>query len=183
MPNGRTIELAVAVLHSHSANPAPDPVIFLAGGPGQSALLGIAELLAASWIRDDRDLIVFDQRGSGYSTPSLQCPETEYAAYGSWETAQEAIDAQIRQTMVCRDRLVAAGIDLAAYDAVASAKDVQLRRALGHEQWNLYGISYGTHLALEVMRLDGSDPIVVLRQGIHPELDRSPEESDVPSLT
>jgi pimeloyl-ACP methyl ester carboxylesterase len=53
----------------------------------------------------------------------------------------------------CRERLVAEGVALGAYDSVANAADVEdLRRALGYEQWNLYGISYGTRLALTVMR-------------------------------
>jgi pimeloyl-ACP methyl ester carboxylesterase len=53
----------------------------------------------------------------------------------------------------CRDRLVEADVDLGAYNSAASAADVDdLRRALGYSEWNLYGSSYGTRLALTVMR-------------------------------
>ncbi|MFD6986580.1 alpha/beta hydrolase, partial [Streptomyces sp. NPDC059956] len=60
----------------------------------------------------------------------------------------------VEATKACRDKLAARGIDLSAYNDTESAADyADLRTALGIEQWNLYGISYGTHLALVSMRL------------------------------
>jgi pimeloyl-ACP methyl ester carboxylesterase len=142
-PDRASIELAVAIIPSRSANPRPDPIIYLEGGPGGSALLGIS-----SWIdsplRDDRELILFDQRGTGLSLPSLNCVEEELAEDDETST-QAVID--------CRDRLIADGVDLNAYTTAANATDVaDLIDQLGYDEVNLFGISYGTRLALAVLR-------------------------------
>ncbi len=153
-PEGRLIRLHYAVFPSEAETPAPDPVVYLHGGPGGGALEQVAWELDAYPFLADRDLIVFDQRGSGFSTPSLDCPEITEAETElldedrdvGWTTWANALEG-------CRDRLRDEGIDLDAYDTDASAADVEdLRRALGIERWNLYGISYGTRLALTVMR-------------------------------
>lgn len=152
-PGGRTIDLAVAVLHRTTTGAETDPVLFLSGGPGQGALVETAVLWAGSSIREDHDLVLVDQRGTGYSTPALQCHELEYPAFDAYATLDEAVAASVRAAAICRDRLVAAGIDLTAYDTVAGAADIErLRAALGFERWNLYGVSYGTRVALEVIR-------------------------------
>ena len=76
----RTIRLHVAVVSSRSSTPAPDPVIFLAGGPGVYTLFFAHEHIETfEDILNERDLILFDQRGVGYSEPALDCPETEEA--------------------------------------------------------------------------------------------------------
>jgi pimeloyl-ACP methyl ester carboxylesterase len=157
-PTGRAIRLAVAILRSHSADPAPDPVVYLAGGPGGPVLpfLGLPGALApfAPYLAE-RDVVLFDQRGVGLSEPSLDCPEMAAArdailAAGDAETAG-ALEASA--AAACRARLAGLGIDLAAYTTAASAADVDdLRQALGYEQVNLLGISYGTRLALTVLR-------------------------------
>lgn len=153
--DSRAIRLAVAIVRSRSDSPAPDPVAFLAGGPGSSAVAYASEPLDSPFL-DTRDLILVDQRGAGYSEPHLACPEWEAALVENLtrvlsdeeETARE-VEAAIR----CRDRLIGEGVDLAAYNTAASAADLDaLRRVLGYAQWNLYGVSYGTRLALTVMR-------------------------------
>jgi pimeloyl-ACP methyl ester carboxylesterase len=113
-------------------------------GQGLDAVLG------------QRDLILFDQRGTGYSQPRLDCPERisvtgHVLAVGlaAPETQEVILDAFRR----CRDRLAGQGIDLTAYHSAASAADLNdLRAALGYEELNLYAVSYGTRLALTVMR-------------------------------
>lgn len=157
-PGSPVIELAVAVFRSASDSPAPDPVVYLEGGPGGDALeliplvfeRGFAHLL------EDRDVIFFDQRGTGYSTPSLACPEVRELGL---EMLDDVLDPDQQVSMLieelsrCRDRLEREGAVLDAYSSVASASDLEdLRRALGYEEWNLYGISYGTRLALTTMR-------------------------------
>ena len=139
-PDGRRIVLHVAVVRSDAATPLPDPVVYLEGGPGGSALT--TGFYAYPFL-ERRDVIVMDQRGTGYSEPSLQCSEFVFLL------GQAEADALRR----CRTRLVGQGIDLADYHTAASAADLEdLRRALGYEQWNLYGVSYGTRLALTVLR-------------------------------
>ncbi|MGB3714310.1 MAG: alpha/beta hydrolase [Candidatus Promineifilaceae bacterium] len=156
--NGRTLRLHVAVFKSDNANPAPDPIVYLAGGPGADVLevvqfefeTAFAPLLA------DRDLILFDQRGTGYSEPSLACPELSDATYEmlALELSFEEVAARNADALFeCRDRLVGEGVDLSAYNSAESASDVNaLRLALGYDEWNLYGTSYGTRLAQTVMR-------------------------------
>lgn len=139
-PNSRDIRLAVAIVRAE--NPLPDPIIYLEGGPGGSALYGIDGWLDFELL-ENRDFILIDQRGTGYSDPRLVCPEGE--EYDDMETDEYA-DA-------CREVLERQNIDLAMYTSANSAADIaDLRKALGYEQVNLYGISYGTRLALTVMR-------------------------------
>jgi pimeloyl-ACP methyl ester carboxylesterase len=158
-PGGRMIQLAVAILRSSSAHPAPDPLVYLAGGAGGSMLntAGMVSLQAIfGGILASRDVIVFDQRGTGNSSPSLNCPEVEVETYQDLTQTLSQTDLQqnyLQAVRACHDRLVAQGINFAAYTSAASAADVNdLRRSLGYAQWNLYGISYGTRLALTIMR-------------------------------
>jgi pimeloyl-ACP methyl ester carboxylesterase len=155
--NGKTIRLHVAVFKSTSTTPAPDPVVFLAGGPGGHALEGVP--ISDAWFApflSDRDFIIFDQRGTGYSEPALDCPEFVDLAYNTLDDdlrAQEAAKRTIETALQCHDRLASQGINLAAYNDSENTADLNdLRLALGYDQWNLYGVSYGTLLALNAMR-------------------------------
>lgn len=154
-PDSRTIRLAVAILKSRSEDPAPDPVVYLAGGPGGSAL-GEAGLGFGSPFLDDRDFILLEQRGTRYSEPWLDCPELDVVIVDNLGQAlsfEEEMALKVEAAIQCRDRLLGGGVNLAAYNSAAIASDFEdLRRVLGYEQWNLYGISNGTRLALTVMR-------------------------------
>lgn len=157
-PEGNQVELPVVLIHSRADEPAPDPVIYLEGGPGGAGLLALEDLQRHP-ILDERDLIVFDQRGTGFALPSLNCPESEAGD----ENATEA----------CRDRLLDEGINLDAYNSAASAADIRdLVFALGFEQVNLWGVSYGTKLALTTLR-DHPDVVrsVILDSVYPPEVD------------
>jgi len=103
----------------------------------------------------DRDYILLDQRGNGFSTPRIECTET-----ASWleksETFYTVDDFKIKgiESMArCRERLMAKGIRIESYNSNENAADVDaVRQALGINQWNLVGVSYGSRLALTVMR-------------------------------
>ncbi len=154
------VELAVAVFPARSPDPAPDPIVYLEGGPGGHVLDAVrlthAQLVAP--LQDRRDVILFDQRGVGRSTPALGCPEitaaTREAEDGGPEVgAAEAERAFLDALVACRARLEADGVDLATFTTIDNAHDVEaIRVALGYESWNLFGISYGTRLGLEVLR-------------------------------
>jgi pimeloyl-ACP methyl ester carboxylesterase len=105
---------------------------------------------------ESRDYVLFNQRGTHYTEPSLVCPgQDEFRLdIAAQDLDQKERDArEIEFLLGCRDYLVEQGINLAAYDSAANAADVDdLRIALGYDQVNLYGISYGTRLALTVMR-------------------------------
>jgi pimeloyl-ACP methyl ester carboxylesterase len=157
-PQGRQIRLHVAVLASTDASPAPDPVIHLAGGPGSSALAAALPILrkGGSEILKRRDYILFDQRGTQYSDPYLYClPYDEYLwdAHELDLSLDEYYDGGLPKLAACIQDWQTQGINLAAYTSAESASDVNdLRLALGYDQVNLYGTSYGTRLALTVMR-------------------------------
>jgi pimeloyl-ACP methyl ester carboxylesterase len=155
-PESPTIRLAVARWKGQGAAPAPEPVIFLQGGPGSRSLDSAFVRSIAPLITPTRDYIAFDQRGTGRSEPSLDCPEARAQGYrddvarvGVADAMQHEIDAEL----ACRDRLVAQGITLGAYDSAQSAADVNdIRAVFGYAQVNLLGISYGTRLGLTVLR-------------------------------
>lgn len=153
----RTIRLHIAIVPSASDAPAPDPMVYLSGGPGGRTLNAAGYYVQL--FRDvlkERDVILFDQRGIGYSEPSLNCPEYEEAWLAHIEERlddDERLAITLEAFSVCRERLVADGVNLSAYNSAASAADLEdLRQALGYETLNLLGISYGTRLALTAMR-------------------------------
>lgn len=151
---GQTIRLAVATRKAAAANPKPDPILFLTGGPGGSGL-GEGPGVAKAW-HTDRDVIFLDQRGAMKSEPFLSCPEVDIfmeSTVGLSWLAPATIRQAAATTRKCRDRLAAAGAELAAYNSTENAADVaDLRIAMGIKEWNIYGASYGSDLALHTLR-------------------------------
>ncbi|MEV8626112.1 alpha/beta fold hydrolase [Streptomyces sp. NPDC051079] len=153
---GRRITLAVAIIPAVTRKPAGDPIVWLAGGPGDDAVSEIPMALNGGLNRD-RDLIFMSQRGTYSADPELTCLNIDQfnaRALGLVSNASSTGRLHVRATRECRDRLVDRGADLSAYDDTESAADyADLRKALGIRQWNVFGISYGTDLALQYMRL------------------------------
>jgi len=154
-PNGRTIRLMVTKFPATSAERQADPVVYVAGGPGDVAPWEVSSLVAADFIHD-RDLVVMSQRGTYFSKPPLTCaPADDFdrrlLGLRFYSAATER--AHIAATRACRDALAATGADLAAYNSTESAADfADLRRTLGYAAWNVYGTSYGSFLAQVIMR-------------------------------
>jgi pimeloyl-ACP methyl ester carboxylesterase len=175
-PTRATVRLPLMIFRSRSANPAADPVIFTAGGPGASSLGGFSSGGPASGksikLLDRRDFIVFEQRGTQYAQPTLRCPEVEDAqqrAYLQGFSSNVAAQQELVAVNQCHDRLVSEGIDLSAYNTEEIAADlVDLRKALRLSSWNLYGLSYGTWVMLDVMRLDHDAIRSVLLESVEP---------------
>jgi pimeloyl-ACP methyl ester carboxylesterase len=159
---GRVSLIVVKVPARRRGGATRPPVLALAGGPGQSAtnafIFGGGELRP---LYRDRDLIIFDQRGTGRSD-LLRCRELERSNLLSAGAAAQA----------CARRL---GPRRAFYTSRDSADDIDaLRQALGAEKVALYGTSYGTKLSLvyalrypgrvdrlvldSVAEVDGPDP-------------------------
>jgi pimeloyl-ACP methyl ester carboxylesterase len=181
-PGSARIRLPVVRLKTANPNPGP-PVIFLAGGPGNAGTRALMGSLAphAARIRAFADVIAFDQRGTGDSTPSLavagrfDLPSAVSVDSPSARERIAALGGMIRSTVESR------GIDLSAYNTVESADDVEwLRRALGVEKVVLWGHSYGTHLALAVVKRHGEHIARVLLGGVNGLDDRwrDPADSD-----
>ena len=102
-PEGKSIELAVLTLKSRGPSKA-DPILFLQGGPGGAALSTIEFWQELSW-RDSRDIILLDQRGTGYGEPNLKCPELFRNLDFKEATAE------------CRLRLSGQGYDLSTFNS------------------------------------------------------------------
>ncbi len=92
-PESRTITLAVARLHARTDDPRPDPVVQLEGGPGFASLEDVDSYAQATHL-DDRDYVLWDQRGTGFSEPNLDCTEVNAAIWSTFETTDPATDEQ-----------------------------------------------------------------------------------------
>lgn len=172
-PDGRAIDLRIAVLPAVSRRPESDPLFFLAGGPGQAATEAYPALAAAfQRINQYRDIVLVDQRGTGGShklmcgtatpdatrtaTPDATAtPGGSTASSGTAEinhVLEDGVDVQEIQSQAreCLDRLDA---DPRQYTTTIAMADLdRVRAALGYERINLYGVSYGTRAALEYAR-------------------------------
>ncbi|MDT0353048.1 alpha/beta fold hydrolase [Pseudonocardia charpentierae] len=152
--DGRTIRLPVFRAKATAPDPAPDPLVYLTGGPGGSSTISVGAKIAAGW-NATRDVIFLEQRGSYKAEPVLSCPEIDTFA-AEWVGSDTLDPATARRSAdavgACHDRL-AANADLAAYNTSENSADVaDLRTALGIAEWNLYGASYGSDLALQTLR-------------------------------
>ena len=151
-PQGATIKLPF--IYVESSNPArqPDPVLFTGGGPGLSSLHPVTSIDRRSLLRD-RDHIAFEQRGTHFAQPNLECEglgQSIQRAYLDHASVDEVVAAAISQ---CRTKLTQQGIDLSAYNTDESAADIEdLRRLLHIDSLNLMGISYSGGLMMAVLQ-------------------------------
>ncbi len=175
---GQTLSLPVAIIRA-GKGARPDPVVYLAGGPGDGAWLDPDrvewwwEFVAnTEWPRQ-RDLILYDQRGSGLVEPRIDCQELEVIALDLLTTSDAALAAKLQReaAAACAKRLVEEGHNPGAYTSRDSAADLHdLFQALNVPAWNVYGLSYGTRLGLEYMRQYPDDiRSVILDSVIPPE--------------
>ena len=155
-PSGSKIEIFYTVIQSASRENQPDPLVYLVGGPGSSG----SQLLQTSFraylraFAGQRDIIVIDQRGTGYSNPPLYCREVlfrldEILQSHHTEHAELVLDILTD----CHSRLSGKGVQLDTFHSENNARDiVNVLLSLGYERWNLVGVSYGSRLALAMMR-------------------------------
>lgn len=155
-PEGTRISLAFAVLKARTLSPAPDPLVYLHGGPGGGAVRDLAGIVVPLWEghRARRDVVTFDQRAAGISSDMVTCFSTfETSLLDLFQPAKLDDSKQKEIFSKCTAELKEEGRDLSAYNTVQNARDVQaIMQTLGYPEYNIYGVSYGTKLALEVMR-------------------------------
>jgi pimeloyl-ACP methyl ester carboxylesterase len=166
--DSRRIQLAFAVLKARTQSPAHDPVVYLHGGPGGGAVKDLWSIVVPIFdqFRGRRDLVTFDQRAAGISSDMVACLDTLGANIVSLMAPGALPESTSEGDLVaqCLDEIKAKSGDITAYNTTQNAFDTQaLMRALGYDEWNLYGISYGTQLALEVMRSapEGTRSVVI----------------------
>lgn len=154
-PDGRRIRIFVMRAPAVAAKPAPDPIVYLSGGPGGAGSFEVA-FMVKHGLNAERDVIFVDQRGTHRAEPRVACPGWEQFIYDSvgmpfaTDSTTARDSAAIKE---CRDQWAARGVDLAAYNSTENAADIaDLRVALGIASWNVYGVSYGSKLALTLLR-------------------------------
>ncbi|MEJ2415554.1 MAG: alpha/beta fold hydrolase [Exilibacterium sp.] len=163
-------ELPVAVIRDTSEDHRDDALLYLAGGPGDVSQMSEPQIESWLYWLDSaglsRDLILFDQRGTGRSRPNLDCEAYDNFSLRvlhrnvDMETEYREGLAVLRQ---CLSSLKSRGFDPAHFSTQLGAADVRgLMRQLDYSSWNLLGVSYGTRLALQVADV----PITGLRSAI-----------------
>lgn len=165
------------------------PVVYAAGGPGGAT--GLESRWIGYWfdwvseVDWPADIIFYDQRGVGLSQPSIDCQgvrDVAIAMAGSDLPTEQQYRALSEAQQQCSARLVAEGWNLNRFDSQHNADDLlDLVATLGLEQWQLYGVSYGTRLALQVMRRQPSGLQAVVLDSVYPP-QRQGERADTPLL-
>jgi pimeloyl-ACP methyl ester carboxylesterase len=156
-----TVRFHVARLHAPDAidGAEDNPLVYLDGGPGGDSLEAVPFSYDTLFkpFNVNHDLVMWDQRGTGYGDPSLGCEPVDQATDDNLAVAGTQADelaAETEALVGCIEDWRAAGIDLSTFNSVISAHDLEaVRLALGIESWNVLGISYGTRLAQSYMRL------------------------------
>jgi pimeloyl-ACP methyl ester carboxylesterase len=150
-PQSPRIRLAVVIIAAtDETRRKPDPLFLAQGGPGGSTIGSFAQVLLDDPAKrpvTDRDLVLWDQRGTFFSQPRLQCRESS-------RLPPDADEARQREAMQqCGERLKREAQDLSAFNSLENARDIQaLSRALAYQAFNFYGVSYGTELGQFLMR-------------------------------
>jgi pimeloyl-ACP methyl ester carboxylesterase len=145
-PDGPTIDVFVARIAALSSEPRPDPLVLIAGGPGQSTVdMYLQQRGAFESVRRERDLILVDQRGTGRSAAGFECSVPDDLSLDTTGTVELT-----RVVDECRASLTH---DPRFYTTTVAVQDLdRVRAELGIEQWNLYGVSYGTRVAQHYLR-------------------------------
>lgn len=154
-PGSRKIRLGYVRFASTAAKPGP-PIVYLAGGPGgegTGAATGPRFPIFMA-LREVADVIAFDQRGTGLSTSLPERPAS---------TRPPPVFTEVGLTDYFRAEFQSAwadwtkaGVAMTGYNTEQNADDIDdLRRHLGADKVDLWGISYGTHLALSVLKRHG----------------------------
>ena len=157
--NGKTIKLAVTVISAKKQTSKQVPLVFIQGGPGAGTIGGLE-----GWLNhpahETRDIVLLDLRGTGFSKPSLapelgrQFLDVLAANYN----AETEIAKRIKLVLDSEDELVKKGVDISSYNSVSIASDLHaLKIALGYTTWNVYGVSYGTYVALNYVSIHPDD--------------------------
>lgn len=146
-PDGKTIGINFAVLPAVRESKQNDPLLILAGGPGQAAT-ELANMIDRTFqsVRQQRDILLIDQRGTGKSHP-LSCAMSHVEELVKTD---DAIDlAEVAEQCLAKFE----DTDLTQYHTVNAIRDFEaVRKALGYNQVNLYGGSYGSRAGLVYMR-------------------------------
>jgi len=160
---GRKVPLKVVVVPALASSPQADPLVLLAGGPGQGAAKLARQVMPLlDRIQRQRDLVFVDQRGTGDSGP-LKCEPVSPDA-----PLSEQFDDTFPEKAF-RDCLAGYEADVRLYTTPIAMDDLdEVRQALGYQQLNLWGVSYGTRAALVYLRQHPEHVRTVILDGVAP---------------
>jgi pimeloyl-ACP methyl ester carboxylesterase len=164
-----TITLRIAVVPALSLEPARDPLVPIAGGPGSSSIRFYAGWAQAfERVRRERDILLVDQRGTGESAP-MTCDANDDIVEGDYSA-----EDTLRAVADCLARLPH---DPRFFTTSIAVQDLEaVRSALGYESLNLYGSSYGTRVAQHfARRYPGSTRTVIVDGVVAPQVPLGPE--------
>ncbi len=177
-PEAGKVRLPVAIIRSRIIPSQPDPVVFIAGGPGAAPVASARTLekFAAHRFGENRDIILFSQRGSLGTTPELRCDrlrDQRQLVYLEDHDLKQRDRAIRRVATDCLRQLRNQGLPPGVWSSAAIARDLRdLRQSLGLSSWNLLAVSYGTLIAQEVARVDAKGVrSMVLDSLVSPESD------------
>ncbi len=160
-PASDQLELSVAVVPALNLNPEPDPLVPIAGGPGQGSIQFYSALARAfEGVRRERDILLMDQRGTGGSA-RMNCPIDDAVVEGPFSSA-----VTVEYTQSCLAQLPH---DPRYFTTSVAVSDLEaLRLALGYPSLNLLGVSYGTRVAQHYARRYPSSTRSLVLDGVLP---------------
>ena len=155
------IELRIAVVPALNLTPEPDPVVPIAGGPGQGSVQFYTAYSGAfEPLRRNRDILLVDQRGTGESS-TMDCEFDDDIVEGDYST-----ELTIKYTRQCLDSLPH---DSRFFTTSVAVRDLDaVREALGYPALNLYGISYGSRVAQHYARQFPDNTRTIIIDGVVP---------------
>jgi len=155
------IELRVVVVPALNLAPEPDPLVPIAGGPGQGSVQFYSAYAGAfENVRRNRDILIVDQRGTGESSP-MDCPVDDSLVEGQYST-----EMTVEYTQSCLEQLPR---DPRFFTTSVAVTDLEaVREALGYPALNLYGVSYGTRVAQHFARQYPAAVRTIVLDGVVP---------------
>jgi pimeloyl-ACP methyl ester carboxylesterase len=182
-PDGGRFKLAVVVVKSAQQPAFPDPVVYISGGPGSPLTIYAAQHARMAYA-SRRDLILVDQRGTGRSEPKI-CPDFDGALFdAALAVGADPSDAALARRRAvyaaCRAEASAHGIDRRDFGTRVTVADFEwVRRALGIKRWNVYGISYGTTVAMTLVTLHPDTVRAAVLDSLYPPDPRPMQSANV----
>ncbi len=158
-PNGKTLELAVAIFPSTDSIHEPDPIVMNTAGPGKSNMDNFVPQIAGglgNYLLPNRDIVIIELRGLRYSKPFLMCDEIFDAKKSMLDknlSTDETMAILEKALKASKDRFDKEQVNLAAFNNVETAADiVMILSELGYDKFNIVGSSAGTLVAHHVIR-------------------------------
>jgi pimeloyl-ACP methyl ester carboxylesterase len=166
-PNAGSLKVTAVIIPASTGRPSPDPVVLLAGGPGQpaSSLAGLLPALIGE-ARKTRDVVLFDLRGMGLSE-SLNCPGMDQLSLVEPDTP--VADTMAQMEKFARECLARYGDKALNHTSREAVEDLErFRQAMDYPALNLWGGSFGTRIAQHYVRAYGQHTRAVVLDAAAP---------------